>query len=338
MPLLAGLLAACAGTGTGGPPGFSADTARWDGLARGATASEAACRALPDAIWARAGQQRACLRFAVAGADRPVRTAVVFIAGDPPAAYGFAGGRSSLHRDHPAEPTPLATRLRQAEASRADALEAPTILLARPGMDGSSGHHADDRHSLGELMLMDDALSQLSERFGLRGIVLSGFSSGGTIVANLLARRSDIRCAVLDSAPLDLAGFYRGWDGVPDESFVTRHRMADPMRSVATLRSSAMVWVIGDPRDRRVAPALWHRWAVAARGRGVTVLEETIAPPPGEAAWSGRDTFHADTGRAARIAGACARDADHAFAGATGPSRRLGPFQGLPGTFQSAGT
>jgi pimeloyl-ACP methyl ester carboxylesterase len=337
IPLLAGL-AACAGPGSSGPPGFSADTASWDGLASGATASEAACRALPDGIWARAGQRRACLRYAVAGLDRPVRTAVVVIAGDPAAAYGLAGGRTSLYRSHPMELTPMATRLQQVEASRADELGAPTILLARPGMDGSSGFHADDRHSLGEVMLMDDALSQLRERFGLRGIVLSGFSSGGTIVANLLARRSDIRCAVLDSAPLDLAGFYRGWDDVPGAGFITRRHMADPMRSVVTLRSHATVWVIGDPRDRQVAPALWRGWAAAARRRGVTVVEESIAPSPGDGAWTGRETFHAETGLAARIAGACANDAGQRFTNALGTTQGRRPPQGFPGEPRSGGT
>jgi hypothetical protein len=66
----------------------------------------------------------------------------------------------------------MAMRLRQVEANRTDGLDSPTILLARPGMDGSSGFHADDRHTLGEVMLMDDALSQLRARFRLRGIVL----------------------------------------------------------------------------------------------------------------------------------------------------------------------
>jgi hypothetical protein len=169
--LFAGL-AACAGPVRTGPPGFSADTSSWEGLASGATASEAVCRALPDGIWARAGERRACLRFAVAGANRPVRTAAVFIAGDPAAAYGFAGGRVSVHRVGPIEWTLMATRLRQVEANRTDGLDSPTILLARPGMDGSSGFHADDRHTLGEVMLMDDALSQLRARFRLRGIVL----------------------------------------------------------------------------------------------------------------------------------------------------------------------
>ena len=64
---------------------------------------------------------------------------------------------------------------------------------------------------------MDAAPAELRRRHGFRGFALSGFSSGGAVVANLLARRDDIRCAAIASAPLDLAAFYRGPDGaLPD--------------------------------------------------------------------------------------------------------------------------
>jgi hypothetical protein len=117
-----------------------------------------------------------------------------------------------------------------------------------------------------------------------------------------------------------LAGFYRGWDDVPGESFVKRRDMADPMRSVATLRSHTLVWVIGDPRDRQVTPALWRGWIAAARSRGLTVMEESTAPSPGHGPWAGRETFHAETGLAVRMAGACASDAN-----ADSPKRQVLP-------------
>ena len=55
------------------PPGFSADTLTREGLASGATATEAGCRALPDGIWVDTGSRRECLRYATGGTERPAR-------------------------------------------------------------------------------------------------------------------------------------------------------------------------------------------------------------------------------------------------------------------------
>jgi hypothetical protein len=53
------------------PPGFTADTFSREGLVRGASATEAGCRALADGLWVGAGGgRRECLRYALAGAER----------------------------------------------------------------------------------------------------------------------------------------------------------------------------------------------------------------------------------------------------------------------------
>jgi hypothetical protein len=89
------------------------------------------------------------------------------------------------------------------------------------------------------------------------------------LVANLLARRSDIRCAVVASAPLDLALYYRRQDGtMPDYFAMRRGELADPMRTVREIRSDAAVLVIGDTRDRSVPHAAWKAWEAVARRQG----------------------------------------------------------------------
>ncbi len=83
LPLVAAT--ACAGDRGGGtlaatpPLGFSADTFTRQGLAGGATATEAGCRALPDGLWvATAEGRRECLRHAAAGTQGAAgRTALV---------------------------------------------------------------------------------------------------------------------------------------------------------------------------------------------------------------------------------------------------------------------
>jgi predicted esterase len=317
LPLLLALASAgCAGRPEAGararppaPPGFSADTFTRAGLVGGATATEAGCRALPDGIWVDIGHRRECLRYAAGGTGRPARTAIVHIPGDPPGvAYRFAGGR--VHVDQVGEfyeHTPRSRRL-VAEALANAMGRAPVILMARPGMHGSSGDHARDRHTTDEVALLDAALDGLKRRHGFRDFALSGFSSGGAVAANLLARRGDVRCAVIASAPLDLARFHRRPDGAVADDFVLRRgALADPMRTVENIRSNATVFVVGDKRDRNVPHDAWEAWVEAARRRGLRVFDaetEGADRPelgPGE-------TYHLTAARGLEVARACAAD------------------------------
>lgn len=278
--LLAPILAGCTappGDATA-PPGFSADTFTRDGLVSGATATEAGCRALPDAVWIEARGRRECLRYAVGGTGHGATTAIVYIPGDPAGiAYRYAGGRMQVDRVNPIYEATAESR-RVAAETLAGAMEGvPVFLMARPGMYGSSGNHGEDRHTLAEVDLLDAALTALKQRHGLRDFVLSGFSSGGLIVANLLARRHDIRCAVIASAPLDLTLFHRGPNGMLTEDFALREAaLADPMRSVDEIRPGAEIFVIGDSRDRSVPHAAWGAWVRAARAEGLSVTEAAI--------------------------------------------------------------
>jgi dienelactone hydrolase len=196
-------------------------------------------------------------------------------------AYRFAGGRPWVdaaggHYEAVASP---AARRAAAEALSAALGGLPVVLLARPGMHGSSGDHARDRHTRAEVELVDAALAELRRRHGFRDLALSGFSSGGAVVANLLARRGDVRCAALASAPLDLAAFYRGPDGAaaPDEWALREGELADPMRAVGSIRPDVEVLVLGDRRDRKVPASAWGAWAAAARRAGLR--------PAGRSAW-----------------------------------------------------
>jgi len=247
LPLVAAT--ACAGDRGGGtpatapPPGFSADTFTRQGLAGGATATEAGCKALPDGLWVGTGKgRRECLRHAAVGDGAAGRTALVYVTGDPEGAfYRFAGGRPQLDGASEHYETSPETRRAAAEALSAAMGGRPVVLLARPGMHGSSGDHARDRHTPDEVELIDDALTRLRQRYGFRDLALVGFSSGGAVVANLLARRGDVRCAVMASAPLDMAAFHRGRDGAVTDHYAMRNGgMADPMRGVSAVRGDLL--------------------------------------------------------------------------------------------------
>jgi predicted esterase len=314
-PLMLPLIAAigCAEVpGQGARPasaaaGFSANTFTRGGLMSGATATEAGCRALPDGLWVSAGGRSECLRYAAGGAEQPARTAVVHFPGDPPGvSYRFAGGRVEVDNvSEFYEHTPESRRL-AAEVLAGTMPGVPVFLIGRPGMHGSSGDHARDRHTRDEVELLDAALTELRRRHGFQDFALSGFSSGGAIVANLLARRQDVRCAVIASAPLDLSLFHQRQDGaVPDHLAMRRGELADPMRSVGSMRANTTVFVLGDTRDRSVPHAAWKAWETAARRQGLRVYDADIAGTDRPELGPG-ETFHITGVRALEVAHACA--------------------------------
>jgi predicted esterase len=292
------------------PPGFSADTSTREGLISGATATEAGCRALPDGLWVSARGRRECLRIGASGMQGPTRTALVYIPGDPGgASYRFAGGRPYVERASEHYELSPETRDYGADALSGAMGGMPVFLMARPGMHGSSGNHARDRHTAAEVELMDSALTALRQRYGFQDFALFGFSSGGPVVANLLARRSDIRCAVIGSAPLDLALFYQRPDGMTPDHFAMRNgELADPMRTVRNIRTHAPIFVIGDRRDRSVPASAWDSWVAAARRAGLRVHSVEIPGLERPELGGTVEMHHQTSSRGMEVAQACATE------------------------------
>ena len=144
--------------------GFSANTATREGLISGATASEPACLALPDGLWVRDGDRAECLRFG-GRLDRPARRAIVYLPGDPGgAAYRTAGGQPQVEEVSQAYELSDAARQASARARSAALGGTPVLVLSRPGMQGSSGEHARDRHTAAEVGLIDAGLTALRAR------------------------------------------------------------------------------------------------------------------------------------------------------------------------------
>ena len=88
----------------------------------------------------------------------------------------------------------------------------PYLHLGRPGILGSTGNHLDRRRPR-EVALVDAALDRLKRHFGWTSLNLAGQSGGGHLVAALMARRSDIDCAVIASGNTAVAQRNRenGW-------------------------------------------------------------------------------------------------------------------------------
>jgi len=253
------------------------------------------------------GSRQECIRYAAGGMGRAPTTALVHIPGDPPGiAYGYMAGRPRVEMVSEFYEHTAASRRLAAEALAGAMHDLPVFLIGRTGMHGSSGNHARDRHSREAVALIDGALTELRRRHGIRDFVLSGFSSGGLVVANLLALRTDIRCAVIASAPLDLAQYYKRPDGtIPDYFTMHRGELADPLQTVQNIRSGATVFVIGDRRDRSVPHSSWATWIAEARRHGLRVFDaETRGGDLPE--FGAARTFHITGNRALEAAHACA--------------------------------
>lgn len=290
------------------PSGFSADTFSREGLISGATATETACRALPDGLWVSAGDRHECLRYATGGTLGPGRTALIYIPGDPGgASYSFLGRMPAIQRASEHYELSPETRTYGADTLSGAMGGLPVILMARPGMHGSSGNHARDRHSEAEVALLNDALTQLRQRYGFTSLTLFGFSSGGTVVANLLGRRTDIRCAVIGSAPLDLVRYYQRHDGQTSDYFAMRRDdLANPMDSVGSIRSDAVIFVIGDRRDRNVPADAWGSWVAAAKRASLQVYSAEVAGFERTELGGSIESHHHTASRGMEVAHACA--------------------------------
>ena len=146
----------------------------------------------------------------------------------------------------------------------------PYLHLARPGILGSSGRHRDRRRPR-EVALVDAALTRLKQRFGWTALNIVGQSGGGHLVAALIARRSDIDCAVIASGNTAVAQRNREYGWTAD---ITGHAdFLDPIDHVADVARHPpnKVIVLTDPQDARVSASVQTAYVEALRAAGVEV-------------------------------------------------------------------
>ena len=141
---------------------------------------------------------------------------------------------------------------------------------------GSTGNHLDRRRAR-EVGLVDAALTRLKAHFGWTSLKIVGQSGGGHLVAALMARRSDIDCAVIASGntavaqrnrengwPRDIAGHADFFDPIDFVDDVARH----PPQKVI---------VLTDPTDARVTASVQTAYVDALRKTGVAVDHRLMA-------------------------------------------------------------
>lgn len=264
-------------------------------LINGVSADRAACEALDQALWIETELGNACIRYYAAGFEPAVRApgklrAVAYFAGDMWDGWRAVNGYEQFTPEW----------LRESARTWAARLGQPYVLLARPGMLGSSGEHMQRRRPA-ESRLMSAALDALRPRLGVAEWVLAGYSGGGHVVASLLSLRADVVCgvAIAGVASPRLRMSLKRWS-------VDATGHADSFEPLERLRREALhpalrAIVVGDPQDSN---AVWPAQTILAERLSALGVATAIVPVRGRG--MERHGGQGDIGR--DIAGWCARD------------------------------
>jgi pimeloyl-ACP methyl ester carboxylesterase len=228
-------------------------------MLRGIRMTEAQCAARPQTVWVRVVEHEFCIRYYLSTAGGRGRFPLVFLRGDTFGRLVLSSGTFS----GAAEAKDVDTdRFAQIARLISEEARVPAIYLARIGLDGSSGHHRLRRTIL-ELNVTNAALEAIKRRHGFDGFHLIGQSGGATLAGGLLARRSDIGCAVLGSG---LLAFSRSPErtGDPTTQFFN---VADSAAVIAR-KPFSRILVVTDPADKRVPQAQQTGFVDALRAAG----------------------------------------------------------------------
>jgi pimeloyl-ACP methyl ester carboxylesterase len=198
------------------------------------------------AIWVEATGQNACLRYYAAGLKPPPSSndiAALWLNGD---VLG-ARGHDARKRQSGFGPTEMVA-LEQSLSAR---FGVPSIFLGRPGTYGSAGKHFTIRGRPIEAALINAALDGLKKRYGIGTWALGGHSGGGTLVAEMLARRNDLPCATISSGASAYRAYLQARGFIKPGQALMRF---DPYTSLDKIPAdpTRRIFVIGDPREKNV--------------------------------------------------------------------------------------
>lgn len=227
----------------------------------------------PGRIWAEVDGRGDCLRFYGSDPGGAPAHPIVFLGGD---IFRRAEGRRGIEWEVPCGYRLGSPLTMQIEAEQhAATIGRCFVNLARPGTYGSSGDHRQRRRPR-EVALVDRALDRLKRHFGWTGIDLAGLSGGGHLVAALMARRSDIRCAVIASGSVAVRQrlHERGLE-VNVTGYADFVDLIDLVRDVAR-HPPGKVMALTDPLDRIVSPSSQAAYIDALRTAGVEVEQKLV--------------------------------------------------------------
>lgn len=259
----------------------------------GSSSSPEHCATVPNGLWVHPEGEPSgeCIRYYATGAKAGATQALVlFFSGD------------DLNRDRslgsPENYARLTPNRMQADVERTGAaLVMPFAWVARPGVRGSSGDQLL-KTRFREMRLMNGAVSRLKEIYGVETFHAYGQSGGGAVLAALLNMRTDIGCAALASANLDVDQW------LSEQSGDRRGGATDwynPKTHINANTLLARIVVLSDPRDRAVSFGSQRNYARALDKAGAKAVHVVAAGTGPQ--------FHSLAGQAAQALRHCLKGA-----------------------------
>jgi hypothetical protein len=217
---------------------------KFEDMRRGTTATASQCAVHPHAVWVSAYGRGICMRYYYSDAGGSGRQATIFLNGDKP-------GTMPRQRAKPEEVKDTDTDVMERHAGVISrTMGQPAIYMARMGLDGSSGHHAQRRTKL-ELHITNAAIDAIKRRHGITDLNMYGQSGGASLVGALLSMRTDINCAVPGSGRLVAnPNAIKQNNSISDPAL----HIMNPYDGIPVIvqRSRAKILVVTDPRDQAV--------------------------------------------------------------------------------------
>ena len=220
--------------------------------------SRTECQAKPQRLWVVADGFGECIAYIASTAELNGSTAVIFFEGDFP--------DDTTAKD---EAETIANYQRRSR-ELAERFAVPVLVVARPGVMGSSGSHIKGGQRQ-EAATMNATVDALRKRFALRELVLAGQSGGARVAAQLLVLgRNDVACAVLGSGAYDLPTVIGGGSVRTNVFGDAPRRYLIPMQTADEIVQSKArrIFVIGDPRDTRTPFIQQNAWGEKLQSLG----------------------------------------------------------------------
>ena len=236
------------------------------------TLTRGQCLAQANRVWVTLEDGAECIAYIAPDSRTTSSTAVLFFEGDVP------------DEDMaPARMSKIVAAYQRHVTEAQSQFGLPVIVVARPGLMGSSGFHLiGGLRDEGEVM--NAAIDAIKQRYGFQRLALAGQSGGARIVAQLLVLgRRDVACAVMGSGAYGVPLARRGGHiatnifGEPGRRYLVPMHHGDGIVSSSDRRA----FVIGDPRDVRTPFDGQREWAekMQALGHHAMLLEGSAQDP-----------------------------------------------------------
>jgi predicted esterase len=229
-------------------------------LTAGVSSTEATCDA-HTAVWVTVDGSGDCIRYYAAGLKRGVNNkAIIYLHGDR-----LWDNKPTSYDDNSADQQQAKINEAQKE------LGMPLIMIARPGVYGSSGNHAN-RRRIREMKLVNAAITEIRKRYQIKETGLTGQSGGGTVAAYVMGNQPHLRCVAITSGALSMKTILAfNTQSVYNSG---KSELYDPIQHVAEVPadSNREIFIIYSPGDKLSPIENQQEYATALNNAGRATL------------------------------------------------------------------